>query len=441
MINKKIILVFLITVGLAIPQKIFSQEYFLNDSIRIKVDNPYFQIDTLVGNWHPSVVYFPDGWGMNKYKYWMAWTPNKVFETQYENPCIAYSNDGVNWDTTGLSNPIVDCPNDSAGNYNADTELFYNQWTNLLYCAWKASDGRTLVKQSTDGINWGSHKFGADTKVFINDFPYRGGFLKKICPSVTVADSGNIYYVYARCGPSYTDNWGFIRFTIDKNFKLIDTVTFDIGNNKYLINAWHFDFVKNPKDNHYYLFTDGAINNASVYNDSYIWVARSVDTIGVEFDYYNKPLIKKGDWYRVTGLFDNDSLKLWWGSTEGIIYHQTVNFDNLISWLSTPYDTASSLAGILSSQRQIPSQNILFQNYPNPFNPITKISYYLVQEGFVSLKVYDVLGREIATLKNEFENLGEHAVEFDAKNFVSGTYLYTLRIGSYFQTRKFVVLK
>lgn len=441
MSNKTVVILLILFWEAVTPPKTFSQAYFLNDSIKVKVDNPYFQNDTLVGNWHPSVVYFPNGWGVNKSKYWMAWTPNEIFVTKYENPCIAYSNDGINWDTSGLSNPIVDWPNDAAGNYNADTELFYNQWTNLLYCAWKASDGRTLVKQSSDGINWGSHKFGADTKVFINDFPFRGGFLKKICPSVTVADSGKTYYVYTRCGPSYTDNWGFIRFTLDKNFKLIDTVTFDIGNNKYLINAWHYDFVKYPKDNHYYLFTDGAISNASVYDNSFIWVARSTDTIGNQFEYYNKPLIKKGHWYRVTGLFDNDTLKLWWGSTKGVIYHQTVNFDNMISWLNAPYDTALSITGIPSSERQIPSQNILFQNYPNPFNPSTKIPYYLAQDGFVSLKVYDMLGNEIATVKNGYENRGEHAVEFDAKNISAGTYFYMLRTGKYSQAKKFVIIK
>jgi thermitase len=92
-----------------------------------------------------------------------------------------------------------------------------------------------------------------------------------------------------------------------------------------------------------------------------------------------------------------------------------------------------------------PSEYILEQNYPNPFNPVTQIKYSIVDNGIVSLKIYDVLGREIATLVNEEKATGNYEVRFDASQLSSGIYLYTLSttggVGSFTQTRKMVLLK
>ena len=71
----------------------------------------------------------------------------------------------------------------------------------------------------------------------------------------------------------------------------------------------------------------------------------------------------------------------------------------------------------------------LFQNYPNPFNPSTRISYSLPNSGFVSLTVHDMLGREVETLVNEFQEAGIYAAHFDASKFASGIYFYKLQTG------------
>ncbi len=90
----------------------------------------------------------------------------------------------------------------------------------------------------------------------------------------------------------------------------------------------------------------------------------------------------------------------------------------------------------------------LEQNYPNPFNPATKIKYtipasYVGNENLrsVQLKVYDILGREVATLVNEKKQPGEYEVEFDAKNLTSGVYFYKLQAGNFIQTRKMILMK
>ncbi len=83
----------------------------------------------------------------------------------------------------------------------------------------------------------------------------------------------------------------------------------------------------------------------------------------------------------------------------------------------------------------------LFNNFPNPFNPATTINYRLPQTGFVTLKVYDILGKEVATLVNEQKNQGRYSVNFDASNLASGVYIYQLRANDYVSTKKMLLLK
>ena len=83
----------------------------------------------------------------------------------------------------------------------------------------------------------------------------------------------------------------------------------------------------------------------------------------------------------------------------------------------------------------------LAQNYPNPFNPTTSISYTIAERSAVSLKVYDVLGNEVATLVNTTQDVGAYDVNFDAANLASGLYIYTLKAGSFTSTKKMMLLK
>ena len=83
----------------------------------------------------------------------------------------------------------------------------------------------------------------------------------------------------------------------------------------------------------------------------------------------------------------------------------------------------------------------LEQNYPNPFNPSTQISYGVKEGGFVSLKVYNILGSEIATLVNDFKSPGNYIVDFKSANLSSGVYLYRLSVNNFVQTRKMILEK
>jgi M6 family metalloprotease-like protein len=88
-----------------------------------------------------------------------------------------------------------------------------------------------------------------------------------------------------------------------------------------------------------------------------------------------------------------------------------------------------------------PTEYSLMQNYPNPFNPTTTISYSMPKNGLVILQVYDILGRAVAELVNEFKEAGNYSVAFNASELPSGIYFYTLKSGNFTATKKFILLK
>ena len=92
-------------------------------------------------------------------------------------------------------------------------------------------------------------------------------------------------------------------------------------------------------------------------------------------------------------------------------------------------------------KEELPTSYAMEQNYPNPFNPSTVINYQLPQAGFVTLKVYDILGNEVKTLVNEFKSAGKYSTNFGASNLASGIYIYQLKSGSYISIKKMILAK
>ncbi|MDQ3193989.1 MAG: T9SS type A sorting domain-containing protein, partial [Bacteroidota bacterium] len=83
----------------------------------------------------------------------------------------------------------------------------------------------------------------------------------------------------------------------------------------------------------------------------------------------------------------------------------------------------------------------LSQNYPNPFNPVTNISYNIETGGYVSMKVYNAAGIEVASLVNRKQASGRYEIKFDASRLSSGIYFYTLRVNDFSETKRMVLLK
>ena len=90
---------------------------------------------------------------------------------------------------------------------------------------------------------------------------------------------------------------------------------------------------------------------------------------------------------------------------------------------------------------EIPKVYSLSQNYPNPFNPTTKINFALPKQGFVTLKIYDVLGREVRTLVNEVKSAGNFTVDFNASEFSSGVYFYKLESNGFSDIKRMMLIK
>ena len=95
----------------------------------------------------------------------------------------------------------------------------------------------------------------------------------------------------------------------------------------------------------------------------------------------------------------------------------------------------------LASEDVLPETYNLNQNYPNPFNPTTTISYSIPENEYVTLSIYDALGKEVAVLDNGFRTAGNYSHTFDASNLSSGMYFYTIRSGNFVQTKKMLLMK
>ncbi|MDP3582663.1 MAG: T9SS type A sorting domain-containing protein, partial [Ignavibacteria bacterium] len=125
----------------------------------------------------------------------------------------------------------------------------------------------------------------------------------------------------------------------------------------------------------------------------------------------------------------------------GKTYYYRVKYrDHNLKWSDwsnvTMFNTPTSIA-----EEAIPTEFKLGQNFPNPFNPVTEINYQLPSFSKVSLKVFDILGKEVTELVNQEQEAGSYRVKFDGSNLTSGVYFYQLRADSFVGTKKLVLIK
>ncbi|PID62710.1 MAG: hypothetical protein CR986_00785 [Ignavibacteriae bacterium] len=142
---------------------------------------------------------------------------------------------------------------------------------------------------------------------------------------------------------------------------------------------------------------------------------------------------------------DEDRFGVTWPLPEDLSYTNTTLLTAAdgfpvgdLNWF--PEKKAEWITGI-NENNSLVNEYQLSQNYPNPFNPSTKITFSLPMKEKVTLKIYDILGREIVTLLNEVRNIGVHNINFDASNLTSGVYFYTLKTSHTMQTRKMLLIK
>ena len=152
--------------------------------------------------------------------------------------------------------------------------------------------------------------------------------------------------------------------------------------------------------------------------------------------------MRGGNWYNgdlVSGIDDGHSRV----SNRNPAYYRGPQDPNH-PWYHVGFRVArnySTSTGVNESQNSLPKGFQLFQNYPNPFNPTTNFEFRVSSFGFVSLKVFDVLGREVATLVNEMRSPGTYTARWDASSFPSGVYFCRLSAHDYVETKKMALLK
>ena len=119
----------------------------------------------------------------------------------------------------------------------------------------------------------------------------------------------------------------------------------------------------------------------------------------------------------------------------------TLSDDSLAEVTDSILVTVTPATGLEENLQAVPQTYALEQNYPNPFNPLTHIKYALPHAGNVTLTVFDILGRKVATLVDARQEAGYHVVRFDAAQFSSGVYFYQIQAGKFVQIKKMILLK
>jgi hypothetical protein len=137
-----------------------------------------------------------------------------------------------------------------------------------------------------------------------------------------------------------------------------------------------------------------------------------------------------------------------WGDVNRIRYK--IKAVDKTNWASVYSDFVSITTEFLNRRgggnspefnSETPKQFNLSQNYPNPFNPVTKINFALPKQGFVTLKIYDITGREIQTLVSEVKQAGYYSVDFNASSLSSGVYFYKIQSGDFISVKRMVLIK
>ncbi|MFH1527908.1 MAG: T9SS type A sorting domain-containing protein, partial [Bacteroidota bacterium] len=134
------------------------------------------------------------------------------------------------------------------------------------------------------------------------------------------------------------------------------------------------------------------------------------------------------------------------GNNKIWVYYSAVKIDTAKPYLKRIFqlrrcETPMNIVTSVEDEREIPAQFTLSQNYPNPFNPSTIIKFEIERKSLVTLKIYDILGKEVAVLINEEKYPGKYRVKFNAGRLAGGIYFYTLKTAGFYQTKKLVLLK
>jgi PKD repeat protein len=228
------------------------------------------------------------------------------------------------------------------------------------------------------------------------------------------------------------ENHGGFIYIAGRPYRFNNTALYH--NYNYMINTWL----------NYSSLTLQSPNGGEVWvvgeTEDITWSAVNVYDVKIELSLDNG-----ASWSTITESTPNTGVYSWLvsaqdSSDECLIKITNVD-DVLVTDMSDDVFIIDIISGVDDSEQGIPSEFNLSQNYPNPFNPVTLIKYQVAEPAMVSIKVYDVIGREIAVLVNEVKQPGVYQVEFNGEKLSSGVYFYKMTAGDFSSVKKMNLLK
>ena len=277
-----------------------------------------------------------------------------------------------------------------------------------------------------------SNKTNGDTlrsTVYAQDasLPYRNGFLWRPKPAIVDEDDT-------------------IRVTATGTWKLAKSTALGFHANMYYTNDTAYTSrtysAEVPADGWYGVYTWIEANNLYSTNARYV-VYTGTDSVVC---YIDQTLQKNKGWYKLQDVYLTKGyskiLKL---DNTGLTSGRYIMADAMMMMINRKLSPETIISSVKESSGvdkiSEPQRFILQDNYPNPFNPTTKISYTISHAAYVALKVYNVLGKEVATLWSGLQPANSYQYDFDAAGLQSGVYFYRLQVENFSQTKKMIVLK
>ncbi len=307
----------------------------------------------------------------------------------------------------------------SQGGKFTDIKYCPNHPDTLLSCGWSDITPGDLVKSTNGGANWNlisGYLHTAMTEIAVN--PVNSNV-------IYVSGDGKITK-----STDYGDTW-------TSSFNGLPS---SLGCYCVAIDPFNPQTLLTSNDNGIYRSADNGQNWTQIFNTACRRIAFHPNIPGIAAAITFSP-------YKI--LLSTNSGLNWTDSTTAFPGANMI--DLVFSKLDNNLYVASSTSGIykklfvitsVNKEKNIlPSEYKLYQNYPNPFNPATKIKFNIKEPGFTTLKIFNILGKEIATMVNENLKPGEYEVTFDGSDLTSGIYFCKLKAGDFSETKKMLLIK
>jgi hypothetical protein len=349
------------------------------------------------------------------------WTNAKFYAIQ--DSLVSWTLPAAELNTWGFSANNVNPQPNQAGNWFWNPDTVYNYGNPVVWPRLNASyKNSTMLTASIEGLPLGD----------LNWFP-----AAKATWQANKAEIMN-HILEENASPMYiTSDTNFTWTTIDDTDKsIIYTGSWQIGlwGSDYYDGTAHY--TANAGDAAQYTFTGVGIKWIAAMNSDHGQAKVYIDSVyQTTVDLYSSPAQVHQVVYENKGLSKGQhTIKIvCLGLSNPNATAQFIDID--------AFEVASSVTSVKTVDSGVPHNFELSQNYPNPFNPTTEIKYSIPKSGIVTLKVYNLLGQEVAALVNQEQKPGNYTVNFDASKLASGVYMYRIQSGDFSLTKKMVLLK